>query len=114
MNLFAKKTGRPGVAPGESLLETESTRPLRVAAVKIRLDDPTVLPDLVEELASRVDAVIGSVGSDEIEIWLLGSRTAAATRAEVEARLRSRSAARDARVWVVLDEQEQNESPTDS
>jgi hypothetical protein len=70
--------------------------------MRIRIDDPAALPDLVEELASRLDAVITEVvATGEVELWLLGSRTAADDRAEMERRLENRESARNARVWIV-------------
>jgi CRISPR/Cas system-associated endonuclease/helicase Cas3 len=70
--------------------------------MRIRIDDPAALPDLVEELASRVDAVITEVkSSGEVELWLLGSRTVADDREEIERRLENRQSARHARVWIV-------------
>jgi hypothetical protein len=72
--------------------------------MRIKIDDPAALPDLVEELESWLDAVItGVTATGEVELWLLGSRTAAADRAEMERRLESREAARDARVWILPD-----------
>jgi hypothetical protein len=72
--------------------------------MRIKIDDPTALPDLVEELASRLDAVITEVTTTgEVELWLLGSRTAAADRAEMERRLENRETARDAQVWILPD-----------
>jgi hypothetical protein len=72
--------------------------------MRIKIDDPAALPDLVEELASRVDAVITEVNATgEVELWLLGSRTAAGDRAEMERRLENRKKARDAHVWIVPD-----------
>ena len=71
------------------------------AAVRIRIDDPAALPDLVEELSSRLDAVITEVGDDEVELWLIGSLTTSADRAEMEERLRNRHAARHAKVWIL-------------
>ena len=69
--------------------------------MRIRIDDPAALPDLVEELSSRIDAVITAVGEDEVELWLIGSRTTFADRAEMEERLRNRHAARHANVWIL-------------
>jgi hypothetical protein len=71
--------------------------------VRIRVDDPAALPDLVEELSSRIDAVITEVGENEVELWLIGSRTTSADRAEMEERLRNRQAARHANVWILND-----------
>lgn len=72
--------------------------------MRIKIDDPAALPDLVEELASRLDAVITEVTtSGEVELWLLGSRTAAADRAEMAERLETRTTALHARVWILPD-----------
>lgn len=72
--------------------------------MRIRIDDPAALPDLVEELASRVDAVITEVDdTGAVELWLLGSRTVADDRAELERRLENRQSALHARVWIVPD-----------
>lgn len=72
--------------------------------MRIRVDDPAALPDLVEELSSRLDAVITSVGDDEVELWLLGSVSISGDRAEMEERLRNRRAARHAKVWILSEE----------
>ena len=73
--------------------------------MRIKIDDPAALPDLVEELSSRVDAVITEVTkTGEVELWLLGSRTVAGDRAEMERRLENRKAARNAHVWIVPDD----------
>jgi len=74
--------------------------------MRIKIDDPAALPDLVEELASRVDAVITEVTTTgEVELWLLGSRTAAGDRSEIERRLESRKSALHAQVWIVPDDE---------
>lgn len=62
------------------------------------------MPDLIEELSGRVDAIITSASEGELEVWLLGSLTVDADRAEMEERLRNRRTARHAKVWVVTDE----------
>jgi hypothetical protein len=72
--------------------------------VRIRIDDPAALPDLVEELSRRLDAVITAVGDNEVELWLIGSRTTSADRAEMQQRLRNRRAARHAKVWILDDD----------
>ena len=77
---------------------------LLASDMRIKIDDPAALPDLVEELASRVDAVITEVtAAGEVELWLLGSRTASGDRAEMERRLESRKSARNAHVWILPD-----------
>lgn len=73
--------------------------------MRIRIDDPAALPDLVEELSRRIDAVITEVAEDEVELWLIGSRTTAADRAEMEERLRNRRTALHAKVWITDDEE---------
>lgn len=101
-----------GVSSGFSAAGTRTMRragrvPARRALasdMRIKIDDPAALPDLVEELASRVDAVITEVTTTgEVELWLLGSRTAADDRAEMERRLESRTTALDTRVWILPD-----------
>jgi hypothetical protein len=82
----------------------EPARRALASDMRIKIDDPAALPDLLEELASRVDAVITEVTpTGEVELWLLGSRTAASDRAEMERRLENRTAARDAHVWILPD-----------
>lgn len=68
--------------------------------MRIRVEDPTVLPDLAAELLRRVDTVVTQTGKDQLEVGLLGSRTTQANRAELEERLRTSDAARRTRVWV--------------
>jgi hypothetical protein len=57
------------------------------AAVKVRVDDPALLPDLVSVLLGRVDTVVTRAGYDLLEVSLLGSRNPEADIAELEARL---------------------------
>ena len=59
------------------------------AAMKVRVDDPALLPDLLRDLSRRIDAVATQIGQDEIEVSLLGSRTTEADAAELEERLRA-------------------------
>ena len=101
-----------GVSSGFSAAGTRTMRragrvPARRALaseMRIKIDDPAALPDLVEELASRVDAVITEVTTTgEVELWLLGSRTAADDRAEMERRLERRTAALETRGWILPD-----------
>jgi hypothetical protein len=56
--------------------------------VKVRVDDPDRLPDLMAELSARVDAVVEQTGRDELEVSLLGSRNVEADVKELESRLR--------------------------
>ena len=93
----------PGVHSRFAEPVAAGSAPFPPATVRIRVDDPAALPDLVEELSSRIDAVITEVGENEVELWLIGSRTTSADRAEMEERLRNRQAARHANVWILND-----------
>jgi hypothetical protein len=56
--------------------------------MKVRVDDPERLPDLISALSARVDAIVSRLSDDEVEVSLLGSRNAAADLAELEERIR--------------------------
>jgi hypothetical protein len=55
--------------------------------MRIRINDPELLPDLVTELTARVDVIATRVGPCDVEVSLLGSRTAPYHRRELERRL---------------------------
>jgi hypothetical protein len=55
--------------------------------VLLRVDDPTLVPDLMGFLRQAVDVVAAQVGDDEVLVGLLGSRCEASQREELEARL---------------------------
>jgi hypothetical protein len=57
--------------------------------VKVRVEDPDLLTDLMADLSRRVDAVVTQIADDEIEVSLLGSRNAGADAAELRERLRA-------------------------
>ena len=77
---------RPGVV-GHT--PTACIRAHAPAAVKVRVDDPALLPDLVSVLLGRVDTVVTRTGDDLLEVSLLGSRNPEADVAELEARLQA-------------------------
>ena len=56
--------------------------------MRIRIDDPRLLPDLLEALSARVDAVVAQTGENELDVSLLGSRRDPFQRVELESRLR--------------------------
>jgi hypothetical protein len=56
--------------------------------MRVRIDDPKLLPDLLAALTARLDAVVDAVGEHELEVGLLGSRTQPFARIELEERLR--------------------------
>jgi hypothetical protein len=62
--------------------------------VRIRVDDPALLPDLLEHLRSQIDAVVDVVSADELEVSLLGSYRLEAMRMELYLRIRAWEAAR--------------------
>jgi hypothetical protein len=71
--------------------------------MRIRLNDPSLLPDLVEFLQTRTDAVVTEVGDDEVEAMLLGSYAADALRMELYLRIRAWEAGRGGAVAEIVD-----------
>jgi len=61
--------------------------------MRIRLTDTSLLPDLVEFLQTRTDAVVTEIGDDEVEAMLLGSYATDALRMELYLRIRAWEAA---------------------
>jgi hypothetical protein len=70
--------------------------------MRIRLNDPSLLPELVEFLRTRTDAVVTEVGDDEVEVTLLGSYAIDAMRMELYLRIRAWEAARGGAVAEIL------------
>ena len=70
--------------------------------MRIRLNDTSLLPDLVEFLQTRTDAVVTEVGADELEVTLLGSYALDAMRMELYLRIRAWEAARGGAVAEIL------------
>jgi len=68
--------------------------------MRVHVDDPADLPDLIESLRSRPDAVVTQLGHDELEVSLLGSFGDDALRMEVELRVRAWMAAHRAAATV--------------
>jgi hypothetical protein len=56
--------------------------------VRVKVDDPSQLPDLMEALRAQVDTVVARAGDSEVEVSILGSRSTDANVAELEDRLR--------------------------
>ena len=69
--------------------------------MRIRLDDPTRLPELVEFLETRTDAVVNVIGDDTVEVTLLGSFAVDAMRMELYLRIRAWEAAHGAVAEIV-------------
>jgi hypothetical protein len=70
--------------------------------MRIRLNDASLLPDLVEFLQTRTDAVVTEVGADEVEVTLLGSYALDAMRMELYLRVRAWETARGGVVAELL------------
>jgi hypothetical protein len=71
--------------------------------MRIRLNDPSLLPELIEFLETRTDAVVTEVGADEVEVTLLGSYAIEALRMELYLCIRAWEAARGGLVAEILD-----------
>ena len=72
------------------------------AAMRIRLSNPSLLPELVEFLRTRADAVVTPVDDDEVEVTLLGSYAQDAMRMELYLRLRAWEVAHGGAVAEIL------------
>ncbi|HEY8408794.1 MAG TPA: hypothetical protein VIK66_12500 [Gaiellaceae bacterium] len=70
--------------------------------MRIRLNDTSLTPDLVEFLQTRTDAVVTEVGAGEVEVTLLGSYALDAMRMELYLRIRAWEAARGGAVVEIL------------
>jgi hypothetical protein len=68
--------------------------------MRIHLQDPALAPDLLDFLRSRIDAVVGQVEADVVEVSLLGSLAADAMRLELELRLRAWESGRQAKAEI--------------
>jgi hypothetical protein len=64
--------------------------------MRLRLSDPTLVPDLLDFLQTTPDVVADVVGDDEVEVSLLGSHAIDAMRMELYLRVRAWEAARTA------------------
>jgi hypothetical protein len=65
-----------------------------IAAMRLRVTDPALVPELVEFLQARLDVVAAQVGDDEVEVSLLGSYSNDAMRMELYLRVRAWEAGR--------------------
>jgi hypothetical protein len=72
------------------------------AAMRIRLNDPSLMPELVEFLETRTDAVVTQEGDHEVEVTLLGSYALDAMRMELYLRIRAWEAAHGGAVAEIL------------
>jgi hypothetical protein len=62
--------------------------------MRLRLSDPSLVPDLIDYLESTPDVVVDVVGEGEIEVSLMGSYALDAMRMELYLRVRAWEAAR--------------------
>jgi hypothetical protein len=72
--------------------------------MRVRIDDPELLPDLLGVLAARVDAVVAQANERELEVGLLGSRAEQYATLELERRLDGFRADNPAAQVVVVDD----------
>jgi hypothetical protein len=68
--------------------------------MRLRLSNPTLVPELLEFLESRADAVTKRVSENEVEVSLLGSYHHEEARTTVELLVRAWEAAPDAKTSV--------------
>jgi hypothetical protein len=64
--------------------------------MRLRLSDPSLIPDLLDFLQSSPDVVLDIVSDDEVEVSLVGSYKLDAMRMELFLRIRAWEAARNA------------------
>ena len=62
--------------------------------MRVEIEDPAVLPDLLEYLRTHAHVVADQVGPLQLEVSLLGSRNNAARRLELELLVQAWRAAR--------------------
>jgi hypothetical protein len=65
--------------------------------MRLRLNDPALVPELLDFLQSTPDVVAEVVSENEIEVSLLGSLAHDAMRLDLDLRLRAWEAVRNAR-----------------
>jgi hypothetical protein len=81
-----------------------SRRP--VSAVRIRVQNPGLLPDLAAFLRSRIDAVVEELNEHELAVNLLGSRERSQMKVELERRLSGWRLRHPLAVVAIVDEAE--------
>ncbi|TMD63398.1 MAG: hypothetical protein E6I84_15765 [Chloroflexi bacterium] len=69
--------------------------------MRLRLSDPSLVPDLLEYLESVPDVVADVVSDNEVEVSLMGSYALDAMRMELALRIRAWQAARGSQESVV-------------
>jgi len=70
--------------------------------MRLRLSNPTLVPELIEFLESRVDVVAERVSENEVKVSLLGSYNREARWLTLDLLLRAWEAARDDEARVEL------------
>jgi hypothetical protein len=66
------------------------------AAMRLRLSDPHLVPDLLQFLELRLEMVVERIGENEVELSLIGSYNREAERMTVDLLVRAWEAGRDA------------------
>lgn len=65
--------------------------------MRLRINDPELIPELLEYLESSSDAIAVRVAEDEVEVSLVGSYALEALRMELYLRIRAWESARTSR-----------------
>lgn len=71
--------------------------------MRMRISDPALLPDLIEFLRTRPDAVVTQVSDDELEVSVVGSLAEGPMRMELYLRVRAWEAGRRAASVELID-----------
>jgi hypothetical protein len=71
--------------------------------MRLRLNNPALIPDLIEFLHTRLDVVTNRVGENEVEVSLLGSYGPDAARMMLQLLVRAWEAARDSASVELVD-----------
>jgi hypothetical protein len=66
------------------------------AAMRLRLSDPHLVPELLQFLELRLEMVVERIGENEVELSLIGSYNREAERLTVDLLVRAWEAGRDA------------------
>ena len=91
-----------GMSAEPSLAAVRALFPHSSAAMRLRLSNPDLVPELLHFLESRVDLVTNQVSDNEVELSLLGSYNEDAAQMTVDLLVRAWQASRDDKPSVEL------------
>lgn len=93
---------RLGMSAEPSLAAVGALLPHSSAAMRLRLSNPDLVPELLQFLESRIDVVTKQVSDNEVELSLLGSYNEDAQQMTVDLLVRAWRASRDDNATVEL------------